>query len=181
MAEGDIGPELLEGWALAYLGRYASSAENLRRVLLRRVRRRSPAGSDAVRRAAPLIDELVARYRASGLLDDKAYAEQQVQSLTRRGAPLVSIRARLIAKGVDRAVASDALAALREQEEEPDLAAACVFARRRRLGPYRLGAADRARELAAFARAGFSRQIAERVLACADRDALEALSRLDPQ
>lgn len=180
MAEEDIGPELLERWALAYLGRYASSAENLRRVLLRRVRRRSSPGSDAVRRAAASVDELVVRYRTSGLLDDKAYAEQQAQSLTRRGAPLVSIRARLIAKGVDGAVASDALAALREQAGEPDLAAACVFARRRRLGPYRSGAADRVRELAAFARAGFSRQVAERVLACADRDALEALARPDP-
>lgn len=179
MAEGDIGPELFEGWALAYLGRYASSAENLRRVLLRRVRRRSPAGSDAVRQAAPLVDALVARYREAGLLDDKAYAEQQVQSLTRRGAPLAGIRARLIAKGVDRAVAGDALAALREERSDPDLAAACVFARRRRLGPYRSGAADRARDLAAFARAGFSRQIAERVLACTDRDALEALARPD--
>src|ERR1700733_10207389 len=31
---------LIERWALAYLGRFASSAENLRRVLLRRARRR---------------------------------------------------------------------------------------------------------------------------------------------
>jgi hypothetical protein len=35
----EIGSELLERWALGYLGRYASSAENLRRVLTRRTRR----------------------------------------------------------------------------------------------------------------------------------------------
>ena len=38
-------------------------------------------------------------------------------------------------------------------------------------------AADHARELAAFARAGFSRRVAEAVLACADVEALEALAR----
>lgn len=181
MAGEDIGPEVLERWALAYLGRYASSAENLRRVLLRRARRRSPAGAEAIRRAAPLVAELVERYRGAGLLDDKNYAEQQAQSLSRHGAPLAAIRARLIAKGVDGAVAGEALAVLRDERSDPDLAAACVFARRRRLGPYRSGSADRARELAAFARAGFSRQVAEQVLACADRDALEALTRPDPE
>ena len=34
----EIGPELLERWALGYLGRYASSTENLRRVLKKRTR-----------------------------------------------------------------------------------------------------------------------------------------------
>jgi len=64
----EIGSDLLERWALHYLGRYASSAENLRRVLTRRVRRRSPEAASA---AAPLIDALVARYRESGLLETR--------------------------------------------------------------------------------------------------------------
>jgi regulatory protein len=80
--DGEIGPDLLERWALHYLGRYASSAENLRRVLTRRVRRRAP---DAVPAAAALIEALVVRYRESGLLDDAAYAAARVQSLHRRG------------------------------------------------------------------------------------------------
>src|SRR5258708_25126446 len=69
---------LLETWALAYLERYASTAENLRRVLRRRVRRRTGAesGTDgqAVHAAGALIDALVVRYRATGLVDDAAYA-----------------------------------------------------------------------------------------------------------
>src|SRR3954463_9812432 len=35
---------LIENWALSYLGRFASSAENLRRVLRRRARPRVRAG-----------------------------------------------------------------------------------------------------------------------------------------
>jgi len=170
----DIEPELLERWALGYLGRYASSAENLRRVLMRRVRRHSP---DAVAQAAGLIDALVARYRQSGLIDDAAYTAGRIESLHRRGDSLRAIRARLAAKGVAAEIVADAVSGLSAGAPEPDLAAACAFARRRRLGPYRRAPADRARELGAFARAGFSRRVAEAVLGCADIDAVEALVR----
>jgi regulatory protein len=175
--EGEIGIELLERWALAYLGRFATSAENLRRVLLRRARRRSPVGIDAVREAAPVIDALIERYRRSGLLDDAAYAAQRAHSLNRHGESLARIRARLVASGVENPLATDALSALCDDIPDPDLAAACVFARRRRLGPYGRNASDPIRELAAFARAGFSRRVAERVLACADIEAVEDLTR----
>jgi len=169
-----IRPELLEEWALRYLGRYASSAENLRRVLMRRVRKRSAENAAEVR---PLIDALVARYRESGLLDDAAYAAARVQSLHRRGDSVQAIRARLAAKGVAASEIAAAVSELRSAAADPDLAAACALARRRGLGPYRRAAADHARELAAFARAGFSRRIAEAVLACADVEAVETLAR----
>jgi regulatory protein len=175
MAESsEIGADLLERWALHYLGRYASSAENLRRVLTRRVHRRSPEAGAA---AAALIDALVARYREAGLLDDMAYAAARVASLHRRGESVRAMRARLAAKRVSAADIADAVSDLRATAPDPDLAAACAFARRRRLGPFRRAAADRARELGAFARAGFSRRIAEAVLACADVAAVEALAR----
>jgi len=124
-----------------------------------------------------LIEALVVRYRESGLLDDAAYAAARVESLRRRGDSLKAIRARLAAKGVPVEVAIDAVSLLRDSAIDPDVAAACAFARRRRLGPFRRGAADRQRELAAFARAGFSRRIAEAVLACSDTEAVEALAR----
>jgi regulatory protein len=175
--DSEIGPDLLERLALHYLGRYASSAENLRRMLTRRVRRRSP---ETVSAAEPLIDALVARYREAGLLDDAAYAAARVQSLHRRGEAMRAIRARLASKGVSAADVADAVSSLRAEAPDPDLAAACAFARRRRLGPFRRAAADHARELGAFARAGFSRRVAEAVLACADVAAVEALARRDP-
>lgn len=170
-----IEAELLERWALHYLGRYASSAENLRRVLMRRVRRHSP---EAAQQASPLIDALLARYREAGLLDDAAYAAGRARSLQRRGESLRAMRARLAAKGVAAADIAEALTGLQATAADPDLTAACAFARRRRLGPYRRSAdADHSRELAAFARAGFSRRVAEAVLACPDIEAAEALAR----
>jgi regulatory protein len=171
---GEIETELLERWALHYLGRYASSAENLRRVLTRRARRHSPQTAHEV---SAMIDVLVARYRKSGLLDDAAYAAGRTQSLLRRGTSLQAIRARLAAKGVAASDVADAVSGLRAAAPDPDLAAACAFARRRRLGPYRRAAVDQARELAAFARAGFNRRAAEAVLACRNIEAVEALAR----
>ena len=174
MSDREIEPELLERWAISYLGRYASSAENLRQVLSRRVRRHS---SEAAQRATATIELLVARYQEAGLLDDAAYAAGRVASLHRRGDSLRAIRARLAAKGLAPEVVADALSDLRAAAPDPDLAAACAFARRRRLGPYRRTAAEPARELGAFARAGFDRRVAEAVLGCADIEALEALMR----
>jgi regulatory protein len=175
-AAADIDPALIENWALSYLGRFASSAENLRRVLRRRARRR--AGAEAARAADAPIDALIARYLAAGLLDDAAYAAARARARLSRGESLRRIAAGLAAKGVGTEERADALNALREDGADPDLAAACAFARRRRLGPFRRDPAipaDRDRALAAFARAGFARREAEAVLACADPEAVAAL------
>src|SRR6266446_6296464 len=169
-----IEPALLEKWALGYLERFASSAENLRRVLRRRARRRMH-DDEAVRAADALIDALVIRYRDSGLIDDAAYAAGRARARLARGQSLRRIAAGLMAKGVGAEDRAAALQALRETEPDPDLAAACAFARRRRLGPFRRAPIDRNRELAAFARAGFARREAAAVLACADPEAVAAL------
>ena len=171
-----IDTALLEEWALSYLGRYASSADNLRRVLRRRVRRRLADPQDAAAADAP-IDALIARYRGAGLLDDAAYAAARTRRDLAQGRSMRRIAAGLAAKGVGRDDAASALATLRESLADPDLAAACGFARRRRLGPYRKPGTqpDRQRELAAFARAGFDRQAADAVLACVDEGAVAEL------
>src|SRR5213592_5304552 len=145
-----IEPALLEKWALAYLERFASSVENLRRVLRRRVRRRL-RDDEAVRAADALIDALVVRYRDAGLIDDAAYAAGRARARLARGQSLRRIAAGLMAKGVGAEDRAAALQALRETAPDPDLAAACAFARRRRLGPFRptsfrQGPADRTRE-----------------------------------
>ena len=175
MGEETIGRALIERWALAYLGRFASSAENLRRVLARRVQRRLGDDREALMQASAVIDALVARYREAGLIDDAAYAAGRAGARVRRGQSLRTIRAGLAAKGIAAAEAEAAIAALRGTGD-PELAAACAFARRRRLGPYRRTPADPAKELAAFARAGFTRAAAVAILACTDPAEAESLA-----
>ena len=168
---------MIERWALDYLGRFASSAENLRRVLLRRVRKRLADDRQAVRAAAALIDALIARYRETGLVDDAAYAAGRARARLRRGQSLQTIRSGLAAKGVAAEDTEAAIAALCAAVADPDLASAIAFARRRRLGPYRRAPAELDKELASFARAGFTRATADAVLNCTTMDEAEALLR----
>lgn len=174
-AEIAIEASILEEWALGYLDRYASTAASLREVLRRRIRRRIGGNRDAIAAADRLIDGLVMRYRVAGLLDDAAYAAARARRGLAQGRSLRRIAAGLAAKGVGTEDAAAAIAALHGAAADPDLAAACAFARRRRLGPFRTALAERGRELAAFARAGFDRRAAEAVLACADEAAVAAL------
>ena len=167
--------ERLEASALFYLQRFASSAENLRRVLERRVERSARQhGTDrAAGRAA--VAALVLRLQAGGLLDDRLYAEARAASQHRRGRSLSAIRRGLAAKGVGRGDAAAATAALAETMAEPDLAAAIALARRRRLGPWRAGdrAASRNKDLATLGRAGFDYATARRVIDAPSIAALE--------
>ncbi len=60
-------------------------------------------------------------------------------------------------------------------EANPDLAAAFTLARRRRLGPFRLAAREenRQRDMAVLGRAGFSFEIARKIVEADDVAALE--------
>jgi regulatory protein len=166
-------PELLEKAALHYLERYASSAQNLRRVLMRRVDRSARFHGTDRSQGAAWVDALVARYAGAGLIDDRKYAEAAAESLRRRGASARRIRQKLAQKGVDADVAQAALKETGGAGEEADLAAAVAFARKRRLGPYGDPKARRDRRLkdmAALARAGFSYAIARKVVDAENED-----------
>ena len=167
-------PSSLENAALYYLERYASSAENLRRVLSRRVDRAARVHEIDVADVHAQIDALIRRYEAAGLLDDRAYAETRVNSLRSRGGSTRLIRLKLRQKGVAPGAIDQALAD--DRSEVGELKAAIAFARRRRLGPYRRTdrAAGRDRDLASMARAGFSYDLARRVVEAASVEALES-------
>lgn len=140
----------LEGIALAYLERWASSAEGLRRHLLKRCE------------DVELVDALVARYVEARLVDDRSFAEHRALRGIQRGASPAAIAAELEAKGVSAQVARDAMSALGDDAERD----ACRrYMARRRIGPFRRDPADRAanrdRDLAALARRGFSEALAE--------------------
>lgn len=167
----------LENAALHYLERFASSSGNLKRVLMRKVERSARLhGTDAAS-GAQLVDEIIARYLRSGLLDDRAYAAQKAASLRRRGASRYAIRGKLAVKGVGGDLID---ATLEAETAASEFAAACALVRRRRLGPCRAPGARaglRQKDLAALARAGFSLELARRVLGVGDEAALAALER----
>lgn len=161
-----VTPAYLERAALHYLDRYASSAENLRRVLLRKAERR--LGREGERPPALEADvaALVERLVGMGFVDDRSFADAKVGSLVRRGTSPGAMRRRLRAKGV----ADDTAAAALAGHEIDDLALARRHAERKRLGPYRTrpDPAARARDLASLCRAGFPYRVAVQALAGPD-------------
>ncbi len=152
----------LERAALAYLERYASSADNLARVLRRKVEARCRLRGEDATEFLPRVEPVVARAVTAGLLDDSRYAAGRVATLRRRGGSARLIAAKLGAKGVERATIQAALA----DDPGDELTAAKALARRRRIGPFRSGerSAFREKDLAVLARAGFAFGIARQVV-----------------
>lgn len=163
----------LERVALHYLDRYGASSEMLRRVLARRVERRCRSRAEAPDAHAELIGETVARAQRAGLIDDARFAAARLATLRRRGASTRQARAKLSEKGIDADTIRAAMSDERQEAEDADAEAdterqaALAYARRRRLGPHRPpGAreANRERDLAAMARAGFPYALARAVI-----------------
>ena len=144
--------------AAYYLGRYASTAENLRKVLERKVASRIRDWGDDEKAPDPaesslLVEATVAHFLELKLLDDRAFAEARLASLRRRGTSIRQVQMKLSEKGVDRELIAEVVGG----DETDDRAAALAFARRRRLGPHRLRdrIERRDRDIAAMMRAGF--------------------------
>ncbi|WP_342149191.1 RecX family transcriptional regulator [Methylorubrum sp. SB2] len=142
----------------------------LRRVLARRVDRRCRSRDEASDAHAGLIAETVARAQRAGLIDDARFAAARLATLRRRGASTRQARAKLSEKGIDADTIASAMTDEREdagEEADTERQAALAYARRRRLGPHRppgARAANRERDLAAMARAGFPYALARAVL-----------------
>jgi len=159
--------------ALAYLARYAATELSLRRILERRVERwaRLAGGSgdpesiaESAAAAREAVRAVVARLAAAGAVNDTTYAESRAVSLRRAGRSRRAVAAHLATKGVSSEIAR----AVVPNDDASELVAALVLARRRRLGPFRVGtkpdAAGYRRELAVLARAGFPQGVASRAL-----------------
>ena len=167
----------LERAALEYLARYPTSQAHFRAVLQRKVDRSLRSyGGDPIE-AQRWIEALARRLRETGLLDDRKFAASRARALFRRGVSAGRIRSLLQSKGVAQSDIDDALAGLSDMASAPELAAALIYARRRRIGPFRVSeerAAFRRRDLASLGRQGFGYDLARRVVDCQELDVLEA-------
>ncbi|HYO52648.1 regulatory protein RecX [Archangium sp.] len=161
-----VSPRYLENAALHYLKRYAATLSQLKRVLVRKVDRSLQFHGGDRAEALGWMDALLAQLIRNGLLNDEAYAGMKAHSLRTSGRSARMIAQKLRMKGVAEDVVArklaDATAELSEEE------AARIWARKKRLGPFRTHAQarqeNRQRDLAALARAGFSFGIAKKVI-----------------
>jgi regulatory protein len=163
-----ITPDYLQRAAMHYLERYSAPSAQLRRVLARKIALSCRHHGEDPAVHAVALDEVVARCTSSGLVDDQRFAEARAATLRRRGRSARAVAATLAAKGVGRELAAQ-VSSVGDAEE---LAAARKAARRKRLGPWSRGdrAANRQKDLAALARAGFASAVARAVIDGTEED-----------
>jgi regulatory protein len=157
-----ITADYLQRAAMHYLERYAAPSAQLRRVLQRKIALSCRHHGDEPAQFTAMLDDVVARCLSSGLVDDARFAEARAASLRRKGQSARAVAAKLSAKGITRELAAQHSAT----DEGQELAAARIAAKRKRLGPWSRGdrLANRQKDLAALARAGFRMTIARSVI-----------------
>jgi regulatory protein len=161
-----------------YLARFAASEDGLRQVLRRRIRKSAEVHDIDIDEAHGWVEDLIIRYRGAGLLDDHTFAAGRARSLHRRGTSRRAIGAKLAVKGIASELARTVLDELADEiGGDTEFTAAAALARRRRLGPYKAAEKRedaRQKDLAALARAGFTYQVANKVIGAESIEELEA-------
>ena len=166
-------PPLTTGWlqaeAVQYLQRWPASETRVRRLLWKRVKRAQSFHGGTQEEAAPLVEEVMEALRRNRFVDDARYARLWIDSLRRRGTSQRMIFKKLMEKGVAQHEIAAALEAHEPEEGgDPERASALAYAKRRRLGPFRVPVDEswerKQKDLSSMARAGFSCRLAQSVL-----------------
>jgi len=147
----------LERLALRYVERFATTRGRLTAYLQRKIRERGWEGPGADPAG------LAERMAGLGYVDDRAFAEARASAMARRGLGARRVAQDFRAAGIEDADAAELAPAIAERAA----AAALAFARRRRIGPFGDGTADRPqreKQLAAMIRAGHAFDLARRIV-----------------
>jgi regulatory protein len=153
--------------ALHFLGQRITSVANLKRVLARRAQRKLRPQVDAT----GMIERTIDYCRRNGFVDDAAFIEARIHSGRSKGLSRHRIGAALGAKGIDRFLIAAAFDTDGAKESEERSAA--LFAQRKRIGPWRRPERDYGLrgEVAVLARAGYSVDLARRILTTTPEEA----------
>lgn len=174
-----ITPDYLYNAGLAYLQRFPASTAHFKAVMSRKIKRSCAFHDDLDEQAClKMLGPVIEKFQNLGLLDDAAYLRGMVTSLRRRGLSSQAIRAKLSAKGIQTDKITLEIQRFDSDEydsENGEIIAALRHARRKKLGPYQIREREAQKDLAALARAGFSYDIASKILSMDKPEADEAL------
>jgi regulatory protein len=170
-----ITADYLHNAGLYYLQRFSASRQQFRTVLLRKVKRSCMVHREQnYEDCAALVEQTVEKFERSGLLNDELYTQGVVNSLRRQGKSKKAIMMKLQTRGIASHLVTEKLEAVdSEREENGDFIAAIMFMRKKKAGAF--GSTDPEKTLAALARAGFSYDTAQKVMALSRDEAEEIL------
>jgi regulatory protein len=156
----------LERAALDILKRGNTTQANLRRLLRRRLLRNLAATGGDRMEAERWLEAVVTKMVERQWVDDATYARARATSMRNSGRSLRRIAEKLRIKGVSSDVVDEELR--QAQSEVSDDEAATIWARKKRLGPFRANSVltreEKLKDVARLVRAGFSYAVARRVI-----------------
>lgn len=167
----------LHNSGLYYLERYHASSGHFRTVMLRKVKKSCMHHTDQnFEDCAKLVDQLVEKFVNAGLLNDDLYLQGMIASYRRKGLSKRMIVQKLIMKKLDSDQIEDYLEKHDDAQDtkHPELKAAAIICRKKKLGCYAKDENDLQKELAKLGRAGFNYEISRKILEMS-KDELEEL------
>ena len=166
----------LRSAGLRYLEKYAASTKSLRDVLNRRVSKCQPLDDPDPYILKQCIEDIIEQFINAGLLNDQLFAQARADSLFNKGASIQMIRSKLTQKGIASVILDEIIANLIDEWKDPDLKAAVRFSQRKKIGPFRIRghrAVFIKRDLASLGRAGFSFEVAKKIVHAVNSEALD--------
>jgi regulatory protein len=154
----------LRAIALSYVGRYATSCARLGAYLERKIAERGWSEE-----TVPPVGDIILQFAELGYVNDEAFAKTRSESLLRRGYGPNRLKISLRVSGIGTEIISQAT----DIDPENALAAAMVFARRKRIGPYARSIISpdiRQKMIASMLRAGHSYSVSQKILALSAND-----------
>jgi regulatory protein len=154
--------ESLREAAVGYALSYSATVAKLRQVMDRKVQRYCQKTGETPETFQAWLDAAVGYCVEKGYVDDAAFAERYVELAQEQGKSRRQVQAKLAQRGVDAEVVSEQI----EEADFDDLAAAEVYARKKRIGKFRRFDRDdhKDRDLAALGRRGFSYEICRQIV-----------------
>lgn len=157
----------LHNSGLYYLERYNASSGHFKTVMLRKVKKSCLYHKDqSYEECSNLVDKLVDKFLRAGLLNDDLYLQAMVASYRRKGLSERMIVQKLAFKKLPPDKIKEFLAKHDDESDAADaeLQAAAILCRKKKMGAFALKENDPQKELSRLGRAGFSFDIARKVL-----------------
>lgn len=154
-----------------YLQRYSASSAHFRSVMMRKIQKSCREYPDqTIEECKQILERVIEKFTSLGYLDDSSYVRSKVLSLRSRGLSERAIQAKLASHAIPDDAVRAALTCYSTDhgltDEEAEMQAAIKLARKKKIGPFAVYATPESREksMATLARAGFSYDIARKVV-----------------
>ena len=122
----------IESKAIWYLERYATSSQNLRKYLKRKV-----VNSHLNLGSEEIINEVISKLESQKILNDQFFTESKIRSLLSKGWSTKKIELKLKELGISNELIDENINNLDGNEDEINLASAISLVKKRSIGPYR--------------------------------------------